>query len=232
MRKIKLNTTALAIIAALIMLIDHIACFLVSPNVIAYFIMRIIGRMGLPLFLFLFVYSYKESSNKSQYMLELVFATCIMSLVNNILSVLSNRTLFISPIAPNLFVALLLSALIITCIEAMKSKHNIVFKILLFLCAILLSAVVIIATDNGIYTLVSVFVFYFINNRIAKYIVFVLANILFSLINMEMLQAFMVLSVFFFLFFKNEPQKNRTSALLYIFYPMHLWVIMIIAIML
>lgn len=232
MKKIKLNTIALAIIAASFMLIDHIACLLVTSNVVVHLIMRIVGSIWQPLFWFLFAHSYKESDNKGKYMLELAFAMCIMSLGNNILSILSNRQLFVSPISPNLFVALLLLSLIITCIEAIKSKHNIVLKILLSLCVIPLAAVVIIATDNGVYALASVIAFYFINNRIAKYIVFVLANILFSLINMEILQAFMVLSVFFLLFYKNEPQKNPTSALLYMFYPIHLWVIMIIAMIL
>lgn len=84
--KIKLNANGLKIFAIIVMLIDHIGCYYVSkiaPE--PYFIMRSIGRLAMPIFLYLIVQGFFYTSNLKKYIFRLF---CLATITQAILLIL------------------------------------------------------------------------------------------------------------------------------------------------
>ena len=85
----KINANALKIIAIIVMLIDHIGCYFVSriaPN--PYYIMRSIGRLAMPIFLYLIVQGFFYTSNLKKYIFRIFCLATITQVVLIILGIL------------------------------------------------------------------------------------------------------------------------------------------------
>ena len=74
-----LNSFELKIIAAIFMTLDHIGMFFLSGN--SLIIVRSIGRLALPLFIFLSVDGIHHSKNPYKYSLTLIILGFIMDIV-------------------------------------------------------------------------------------------------------------------------------------------------------
>ncbi len=93
---LKLDNFWLKIIACVTMTIDHVALFLsvfpINGNIILstsstlYFILRVIGRMALPIFLFLITEGVQKTKNIKKYMLKLGIMATLISIILIILN--------------------------------------------------------------------------------------------------------------------------------------------------
>ena len=86
MMKIKINGNTLKIIAIISMLIDHYASYLVSivkPDI--YYVMRSIGRLAMPIFLYLIVQGFFYTKNIKKYIFRIF---CLATMTQVILLIL------------------------------------------------------------------------------------------------------------------------------------------------
>ena len=84
--KIKINGNVLKIIAIIAMLIDHVACYFVSkikPD--NYYVMRSIGRLAMPIFLYLIVQGFFYTKDIKKYIFRIF---CLATVTQVILLVL------------------------------------------------------------------------------------------------------------------------------------------------
>lgn len=84
--KIKINANILKIFAIIVMLIDHIGSYFVSkiaPN--PYYMMRSIGRLAMPIFLYLIVQGFFYTKNLKKYIFRMF---CLATITQVILLVL------------------------------------------------------------------------------------------------------------------------------------------------
>ena len=65
--QLKFNSFHLKLFAVLFMIIDHMAYYMISPDIPIYAIMRMVGRLAAPIFWFCFVEGYKRTKNKTKY---------------------------------------------------------------------------------------------------------------------------------------------------------------------
>ena len=123
--KVFLSSFWIKLIATLLMTIDHIAVFFFTPyattnSVLStvYWIMRIIGRLALPLFAFLLSEGLKHTSNKLRYIGRLSIMSLLIILVMVFVEQGSNPQMDFS----NIFTDLCLSGLLIVCLQLPKFK--------------------------------------------------------------------------------------------------------------
>ena len=154
MNKIKINANVLKIFAIIVMLVDHVGCYFVSkitPN--SYYIMRSIGRLAMPIFLYLIVQGFFYTSNLKKYIFRLF---CLATLTQVILIVLGiiNSEIFPSYICrENEYFGVLfsytLSIILITMLEYKEpfKKISFLFNQLIRIAIILLIIIIYINVD-------------------------------------------------------------------------------------
>lgn len=74
-----LNTFQIKMLAVLFMLLDHIYLYFFSPSVGISLILRCIGRMAFPLFLFCMIWGYHYTRNRKIYLLRLYLGSLFMT---------------------------------------------------------------------------------------------------------------------------------------------------------
>jgi len=210
MNKIKLNTNVsfLKLIAVICMLIDHIG-YIFFPDII---ILRIIGRISFPLFIFSTFIGYFKTKDIKKYIIRLL----ILALISQpIYIILFNKNI----LDLNIIFALLFELILLFYIDNKKYIHYLLTNILILLINI----------EYGIYIVLFVPMFYFLNkDKLLFFSSFLLMNIL-LLINNEFLNFFSILSLPFLLI-KNKINIKINKWFYYIFYPFHLLIIYIIKI--
>lgn len=90
MSKLKVNANILKIFAITVMLIDHIGCYFVSriaPD--PYYIMRSIGRLAMPIFLYLIVQGFFYTSNLKKYIFRVFCLATITQVILIILGIIN-----------------------------------------------------------------------------------------------------------------------------------------------
>lgn len=130
MNRLKINANVLKIFAIIVMLIDHIGCYFVSkiaPN--PYYIMRSIGRLAMPIFLYLIVQGFFYTSNLKKYIFRLFCLATITQVILIILGII-NSELFPSYISrENEYFGVLfsytLSIILIAMIEFKRPLKNV-----------------------------------------------------------------------------------------------------------
>ena len=119
MRKlIKLNSFWIRIIALLTMTIDHIGACLEFKN---FYILRLLGRIAFPLFIFLTVEGALKTSNRKKYILRIGVLCAIIGVVLGIFAFLAEPYRDIG-LSGNIFMDLLLVILSITILECPNKK--------------------------------------------------------------------------------------------------------------
>lgn len=101
------------------MTIDHVGVFLDFNN---FYLLRIIGRLALPLFVFLSVQGALKTSNKKKYILRMSIYSVLIGIVLGIFAFSSNSTLKEVGLAGNIFLDLLLVILSVFILESKNSK--------------------------------------------------------------------------------------------------------------
>lgn len=224
-----INTLHLKLIAVVSMLIDHIA-YVVIPVSTSYWIMRSIGRLAAPLFWYCFVEGYKRTSNKHKYKLRLAISAIIMSfgnyLINSLINI--NSSIYMSAFIPNMFLTFFLMAIIIDLINKISEKSDWPINILYFVIMILAVSVVAFCAEYSWFAILSILCLYFVKNKPAKYILFVVGNLLLCIATQDTVQMFMVFAIFPMLVCSDQKPKQNLKWFFYLFYPLHFWTLCLI----
>lgn len=109
------------------MTLDHLAAYQVlTDNTQVNDILRIIGRIAAPLFLFMIVEGLHHTRSKPKYILRLYIASIIVEAANQIVGNIANRTMGIMPSFGNILPTFFYVALFVYCLEyIVKNKRNI-----------------------------------------------------------------------------------------------------------
>jgi hypothetical protein len=225
---VSLNTFNLKVIAVIAMLIDHIAYALIPASEPMYYIMRMIGRIAAPLFWFCFVEGYKHTSNKKKYVVRLTLASLVMIIGNSIMRVFVGSNFTIGPLSPNIFLTMLLMFMVLACIE--KSQNTTMkYKIHYLSFGLMLCLIVGFYAEYGWIAAFSILCFYFIPNKYISSIGFLIINSLFSIIDRLYLQIFAALAILLLVNYNSEKPKHSLKWFFYLFYPIHLWGLMLLS---
>ena len=154
MSKLKINANILKIFAITVMLIDHIGCYFVSKIALRpYYIIRSIGRLAMPIFLYLIVQGFFYTSNLKKYRFRVFCLATITQIILIVLGII-NEVQFPSYICrENEYLGVLfsytLSLILIAMLEYKKplKKANTLINFIFRIVVIFLIAVVYINID-------------------------------------------------------------------------------------
>lgn len=113
-----MSSTALKLLALLLMLLDHIALFI--PGMPVW--MRYVGRAAAPIFMFCLAEGFAHTENKIRYLKRLYIGSAIMGILNTVTSILMPDARV--SLDNNFFSTLFIIGLIITIYEKIKSKER------------------------------------------------------------------------------------------------------------
>ncbi len=183
------------------MVLDHLGAFL-WPSLIE---LRIIGRLAFPIFAYQLSVGYSMTSNKRKYFNRLIGVGFISQVPYHFL---------INDFRLNILFSLALGIFAIWALE--NSKYYYLLLIIPFSLFV----------DYQIYGLVIILIFYFLKNKIFQFLLFLLALILSSFYHSHV---FYIFSLFSFIFIFNPLIEIKLpKRFFYIFYPTHLFLILII----
>ena len=221
----KLNGFQLKLIAAFLMLIDHIHQFI--PGVPLYF--NQIGRVVAPIFLFLAVEGFYHTRNRESYIKRLLVAGAFMFLGSKIL-VWAFPTSYGIP--NNIFLSIGLSMAFLYGLERSKTEKEVLVPILLMGG----SFFAITYAEGSQMVLLIVLVFYRFRGNIkalsiayaalSVFIGLLLTDYQFS-VDMWLYEHFQWMMVFSlpFIWSYNGAKGKGWKSFFYIFYPLHIWVL-------
>lgn len=212
-----MSSFLLKIVAIITMTIDHIGAILFNNNSI----LRIIGRIAMPIFAFQIAIGFKNTHSKEKYIFRMFF-TALLSEISFMLMLTSGSFAYSSH---NICFTFTLALIILYLIELGK-KYKIFIMASIFL--LILSAFL--PIDYNIYAILLVLVFYFFEKRKCIYtfgMVFIALSYYFFKNNMT--QSFMLLSLPFLYLYNGQKGKNL-KYLFYVFYPLHMLILAFIKI--
>ena len=206
------------------MLVDHIG-WLLFPEILW---LRIVGRLSFPLFCFFIAEGLHYTKNYKKYLLRLF----VFVIISQIPYYFATNTVY----KLNILFTFLLSILIVKLIEKLN-KDKVVLCI--YLAAIFL---LIFASDffsifeYGLYGVLLVLLFYFLKNKNLKLSlasVLMLCYSIFLTLVFEnsinnFIQCFAVLSLVLIYFYNGFKGKFNLKYLFYVFYPLHLFILVLI----
>lgn len=232
-----LTTNELKIIAIVSMIIDHIGYYFeYTMDYSTYLAFRIIGRIAMPIFVFLIVQGYFHTRNIKKYILRLFLLSVITQIVISLLGFINikyfpNYTIEIYK-ELNIVFSLALSLVIIYLIDNMLKRNIKAIKLLfnMIIILILLAFTYLIPLDYGIYVPI-IAIFIYIAEKIKliennKKIIANLSNIIIALtllvvsvirIKLNFINLFMILSIPFILLY-NKKLGNSSKKLRNLFY--------------
>ena len=221
-----MNRNVLKIIAVLTMLVDHVGLCLFDNNII----FRSIGRLAMPIFAFFIAEGMKHTKNRKKYILTL-FVFALISQIPHSLVIGGNLM--------NILFTFLIAILIIVLNEKMNIKPLAIF-LSVVICFISLFLGVVFVVDYGVFGILLVLVFYYINNKYVKATVAAIILISMTIFNnlvygVNLFNFICLLSVFsivLLLFYNGKKGKLNLKWFFYVFYPVHLMIIYFIQILL
>ena len=224
-----MNAFQLKTLASMIMVLDHVGQFM--PTAPLWF--RYAGRIVAPIFFFLLVEGFIHTRSRCKYGLRLLAAGLIMTLGSTIITMSTAGNI---PLVNNIFLSLALGIALMECLTRLKIP-NPRFKDMFFATIIVFAMLM---TEAHIYGVMMVLVFYYFKDMprhlAILYSLIAILPSLFSSINIKQLllidyQWMMIFALPLLLTYNGElgPSSPAIKWSFYIFYPIHLWVIYIIA---
>lgn len=223
---IGMNRTVLKIIAIVSMLIDHIGVFLLIEGDL-YLAFRLMGRLAFPIFAFMIAQGFLKSRNVNRYVIRLaVFALFIEGLF--LVHALLSEVPYI-PLKDNVIAPLLLGLLVLICVRSSNDFTRLgLIGILVF--------TMFVQYPYSIYGLSLIAIFGLISKKWLQAILFLFIHIVFIQIpginNVLYLYPWQQQFALFFLpllFLYNGKKGRDYKYLFYLFYPLHLIVLWVIA---
>lgn len=205
MNKVELNAFTLKIIALLSMTIDHIGYFLYPQ----YTILRIIGRIAFVIFAYFSANAYFYTRNKELYFVRLL----VFGLLIDLVAYLTNNY-YVS----NIFITLSLGFLSIYAFD--KKKYYL-------LLVLLVPMVLNIEYDYGFYGVALVFASYYLRSKIG--FLLIVNAFLVMVFDLSNIQLYSSIGLLLLMFYNNE-QGPKMKYFFYLYYPIHIIIINLIAI--
>jgi len=224
-----MNRNVLKIIAVVTMLVDHIG-WQFFPDIVW---LRVIGRLAFPIFAFFISEGMRYTRDRKRYILTMLLIGVISQVFY---SFLAERVTNL-----NIMFTFVFAGVLIVLIEKVQkeNKKMDVLMLTLFIVFVLL-VWCLTMVSYGILGVVLVLAFYFIKNKPLKYTIGALILIFMSLFEAiiggftfrSIIQVFSVLSVVIIaLCYNGQKGKINLKYLFYVFYPLHLAVILLIKIL-
>jgi hypothetical protein len=219
-----MNTFTLKLIAIITMLIDHIGAIFVPGDSMLYLIMRCIGRLSFPIFVFLIVEGFHHTSDVKKYLIRLgAFA-----LISEIPFDLAFYGKVFAGNHQNVFFTLFLGLLLITLmsiIEKKYQKHVFISNILdAILTLVFCGVALLLRTDYHFAGILLIVAFYLF--RGSKSII-TLALLIVTTTLLGNINVLATLAIIPIAFYNGEKGKN-IKFIFYIFYPAHLLILALI----
>lgn len=221
-----MNRNVLKIIAVLSMLVDHIGAYF-FPNILVF---RIIGRLAFPIFAFFIAEGWKHTRSKKKYFLTL----CLFAIISQVPYYFLKGAIYL-----NILFTFILSLGIIYFIEMFKNSS--ISSMLGVAGVFLVSAIgsMLGMVDYGLLGVLLPAIFYFINLKELKFfiaglilVLISLKSIIFSGVIFEnFIQLFSLFALVLIWFYNGEKGKINLKYFFYIFYPVHLAIILLIKIL-
>ena len=218
-----MNRNVLKIIAVISMLIDHIGAY-IFPG--AYWL-RCIGRLAFPIFAFFIAEGMRYTRSRKRYVLTLLVFAIISQIPYGFL-----REFYYL----NILFTFLIAIFAIFLIENYKKNETLYMIYLLLLGSVLLFVEFLNIVDYGIFGVLLILVFYFVKDKklslylgAACLVLLTLKMMLFAGFTLRSTVQFLsILSLLLLYFYNGNKGKVNLKWLFYIFYPLHLLVILII----
>lgn len=218
-----MNRNVLKIIAVISMLIDHIGAY-IFPD--AYWL-RCIGRLAFPIFAFFIAEGMRYTRSRKRYVLTLLVFAIISQIPYGFL-----REFYYL----NILFTFLIAIFAIFLIENYKKNETLYMIYLLLLGSVLLFVEFLNIVDYGIFGVLLILVFYFVKDKklslslgAACLVLLTLKMMLFAGFTLRSTVQFLsILSLPLLYFYNGNKGKVNLKWLFYIFYPLHLLVILII----
>ena len=221
-----MNRNVLKIIAVLSMLVDHIGAYF-FPNILVF---RIIGRLAFPIFAFFIAEGWKHTRSKKKYFLTL----CLFAIISQVPYYFLKGAIYL-----NILFTFILSLGIIYFIEMFKNSS--ISSMLGVAGVFLVSAIgsMLGMVDYGLLAVLLPAIFYFINLKELKFFIAGLGLVLISLKSIifsgvifeNFIQLFSLFALVLIWFYNGEKGKINLKYFFYIFYPVHLAIILLIKIL-
>ena len=217
----KLSATTLKYLALITMTIDHIGLLLLND----YTPFRIIGRLSFPIFAYMIAEGCRYTHNRMHYFLRV----SILAILCQIVMYITTHSLYMSILIP-----FSLSILLIMSIDySIKNKHLLLSILSVLLVFFLLSILPKITStdyqiDYGIGGIILVMMVYYLPEKWR--LVGVLVGCLVMSITMTPLQYFSLLSIIPLAFYNHKKGKGHPLPyFFYLYYPLHLAIIYLLA---
>lgn len=234
-----INSNVLKILAILLMLIDHIGGAIFVGNQV----LRMIGRLSFPIFTFLIVEGFINTSNLSKYLKRLFIFGIISEIPYDL--AFYNKVFF--PYAQNVMFTLLLGVLCIKEMEKLKNNYEVKVTVVSTLKILMYCVISIIGfVDYNIYGVLTIMMFYIFRKikygwigqvlgLFLLYVVYYNTNNLLALnvLGLDLIfpvQGLCILALpLIWLYNGKRGKKNKILQYgFYAFYPVHLFVLWLI----
>lgn len=222
--KKNLTNFDLKLIAIITMTIDHIGAIIYNDIDI----FRIIGRISFPLFAFLLVEGFKNSSNRLKYFLRLIiFAFITQPIYDYAFKSNTLNILFTFSLGFLLMMIIEFSKKIID--KYNKGSESYLYKTVFYsLFYILFSILAIfLNVDYTVLGITTIFIFYLSPNILLSCILYFLSVVLLETNDIQM---YSIIS-FFFLYLYNGKRGRNLKYFFYLYYPLHLLLLKMLLVM-
>lgn len=210
-----MSSFVLKILAILTMTIDHLGFLIFNDSII----LRIIGRIAMPLFAFQIAIGFKKTRSKLKYIFR-IFLLALISEYPNILMFSASPYVHSSL---NICFTFTLALVALYFIDLAKDNK---FFIIASIFPILFS--IFAPIDYGIFCVLLVLIFYFFGENKFKYSLgMLIVAILYYVLKNNSIQFYMLLSLPF-LYFYNGKKGPNLKYCLYAFYPLHMLILTLI----
>ena len=228
-----MNRNSLKIIAATSMLLDHLGLFFFDKI----WVLRLLGRIAFPLFAFFIAEGLRHTHSRKKYVLTLLLFAVISQVPYAFLHKFYNF---------NILFTFLLAILCIYLVETYQ-KHSIINQICLCLIGIFIVCTEPFAViDYGILGVLLVNIYYFFGGKSDnknKALFYILSASVLYLMGIRdylfsgldpygLLQLFGLVSLGFIALYDGKKGNHNLKWFFYIFYPLHLTIILIITLIL
>lgn len=208
-----MSSFSLKMLAIICMLIDHVG-FIFFPNLS---ILRVIGRLAFPLFAFQIGVGFQNTKNKEKYIFRMIVFTLISQYP---------FWLMLTTKIPNSSFTLNVGATLtlgLLCLYAIEKIENKFFKVLVPLLILTISFFI--PIDYSWYGVLTIIIFYiFRNSKVLSFSSYFILLVSYMAYKNSLFNLPAILSLIPIFLYNGQKGKN-TKYLFYVFYPLHLLIL-------
>lgn len=220
-----MSTFALKLIAIITMLIDHIGVVFVPTNTVQYLVMRSIGRLAFPIFIFLIVEGFYHTRDVKKYILRLG----IFALVSEIPFDMAFNSKILEGSHQNVFFTLFLGLVLITLMTMVEKKFVKQIILINLLNGLLTIGFCVLAfilrTDYNYAGILMMTVFFLFRGSKPLLLISLFSIAEFILGSINVLATLAIIPIFFY----NGKKGKDVKFIFYIFYPAHLLILALVS---